>query len=167
MPRAAPGHGLFMYNRNDQFVGRGLGLYGQWCEFELQVVRRFIAPGDTVIDAGTNVGTHTVAFAEMVGPAGRVHAFEPQRRNFHMRAGNVALNALDKVICHRQAVGDAAREIALPPLPPPDMPFNFGALALSRASADGERAARHPRLACAFHLSPDQDRHRRHGAAGA
>jgi FkbM family methyltransferase len=132
-------HGLLMYNRNDQFVGRGLDLYGQWCEFEIQLVRRFIAPGDIVIDAGANIGTHTIAFAGLVGPTGLVHAFEPQPRNFHMLAGNVALNALDNVICHQQAVGDAAREIALPPLPPPDMPFNFGALALSRASAGGAR----------------------------
>jgi FkbM family methyltransferase len=132
-------HGLFMYNRNDQFVGRGLDLYGQWCEFEIQLLRQFIKPGDTVIDAGANIGTHAIAFADLVGPTGRVHAFEPQRRNFHMLAGNVALNALDNVVCHQQAVGDADREIALPPLPPPDVPFNFGALSLSRVAADGER----------------------------
>jgi len=132
-------HGLFMYNRNDQFIGRGLDLYGQWCEFEIQLLRRFIRPGDTVVDAGANIGTHTVAFADLVGPTGRVHAFEPQRRSFHMLAGNVALNALDNVICHHKAVGDTDGEIALPPLPPPDIPFNFGGLALSRAAADGER----------------------------
>ena len=32
-------HGLFMYNRNDAFVGRGLDLYGEWCEFEIQLMR--------------------------------------------------------------------------------------------------------------------------------
>jgi FkbM family methyltransferase len=132
-------HGLFMYNRNDQFIGRGLDLYGQWCEFEIQVVRRFINPGDTVIDAGANIGTHTIAFADLVGPTGRVHAFEPQRRSFHMLAGNVALNGIDNVVCHQKAVGDTDGEIALPPLPPADLHFNFGALPLARAGADGER----------------------------
>ena len=32
-------HGLFMYNRNDAFIGRGLDLYGEWCEFEIQLMR--------------------------------------------------------------------------------------------------------------------------------
>jgi FkbM family methyltransferase len=132
-------HGLFMYNRNDQFIGRGLDLYGQWCEFEIQLLRQFIELGDTVVDAGANIGTHTIAFADLVGPTGRVHAFEPQRRNFHMLAGNVALNGFDNVVCHQKAVGDQNGDIGLPPLPPPDAHFNFGAVTLSRAAPDGER----------------------------
>ena len=50
-------HGLFMYNRNDAFIGRGLDVYGEWCEFEIQLLRLFIKPGNTVIDAGANIGT--------------------------------------------------------------------------------------------------------------
>ncbi len=132
-------HGLFMYNRNDAFIGRGLDLYGEWCEFEIQLLRHFIKLGDTVIDAGANIGTHAVAFANLVGPSGTVHAFEPQRRNFQTLAGNVALNGLDNVFCHQKAVGDAMGEITLPPLPPPDTHFNFGAVPLSQANGHGER----------------------------
>src|SRR5436189_52535 len=43
-------HGLFMYSRNDAFVGRGLDLYGEWCDFEIQAIRPHVKPGDTVID---------------------------------------------------------------------------------------------------------------------
>ena len=28
-------HGYFLFNRNDQFVGRALNLYGEWCEQEI------------------------------------------------------------------------------------------------------------------------------------
>ena len=35
-------HGLFMYNRNDAFVGRGLDLYGEWCDFEIQTLRPLV-----------------------------------------------------------------------------------------------------------------------------
>ena len=63
-------HGLFMYSRNDAFVGRGLDLYGEWCDFEIQAIRPHVKPGDTVIDVGANIGTHTVAFANMAGPTG-------------------------------------------------------------------------------------------------
>jgi hypothetical protein len=30
---------LFMYSRNDAFVGRGLDLYGEWCDFEIRAIR--------------------------------------------------------------------------------------------------------------------------------
>jgi len=123
-------YGVFMYNRNDTFVGRGLDLYGEWCDFEIQLVRKFIEFGDTVVDVGANIGTHTVAFANLVGPAGLVHAFEPQRRNFLMLAGNAALNGLDNVICHQKAVGESEGEISLPLLPPPEVSFNYSAVPL-------------------------------------
>jgi FkbM family methyltransferase len=132
-------HGIFMYNRHDTFVGRGLDHYGEWCDFELQLLRQFIKPGDTVIDVGANIGTHTVAFANMVGPTGTVHAYEPQRRLFTMLAGNVALNALDWVVCHQEAVGDVMGEIHLPPLPPPDTFFNYSSVSLVNSLGQDNR----------------------------
>jgi FkbM family methyltransferase len=131
-------HGLFMYNRNDAFVGRSLDLYGEWCDFEIQLLRQFIELGDIVVDAGANIGTHTIAFANLVGSGGIVHAFEPQRRNFLMLAGNVALNALENVFCHQKAVGEANGEISLPPMPPPDINFNYSAVSLVKGLATGE-----------------------------
>jgi len=131
-------HGLFMYNRNDAFIGRGLDLYGEWCDFEIQTLRPFVKLGDTIVDVGANIGTHTVAFANMVGPAGTVHAFEPQRPTFLMLSGNVALNGLDNVFCHQQAVGDSSGEISLPTLPPAGTFFNFGSVSLESADVKGE-----------------------------
>lgn len=131
-------HGVFMFSRNDNFVGRGLDLYGEWCDFEIQLLRNFIRYGDTVIDVGANIGTHAVAFGNMVGPTGRVHAFEPQRRLFAMLSGNVALNALESVMCHQAAVGESIGQIVLPPLPPPELHFNFSAVSLMQGSKTGE-----------------------------
>lgn len=39
--------------------------------------RKFISEGDFVVDAGAFVGDHTVPFARIVGPKGKVYAFEP------------------------------------------------------------------------------------------
>jgi FkbM family methyltransferase len=80
-----------------------------------------------------------VAFANMVGPGGTVHAYEPQRRLFQMLSGNVALNALERVYCHQAAVGDAMGEIDLPPLPSPDTHFNFSAVSLMQSDKSGDR----------------------------
>jgi FkbM family methyltransferase len=132
-------HGVFMYSRNDNFVGRGLDLYGEWCDFEIQLLRNYIRYGDTVIDVGANIGTHAVAFGNMVGPMGIVHAFEPQRRLFAMLSGNIALNALESVVCHQAAVGDTMSEIVLPSLPSPDLHFNFSAVSLMQGNNAGDK----------------------------
>lgn len=47
-----------------------------------------IPVGGTVIDAGANIGTHTVQYAEKVGPEGTVVAFEPCPATFDCLAFN-------------------------------------------------------------------------------
>lgn len=42
-----------------------------------RIAAKAIEAGDTVLDLGANVGFHTKAFSQFVGPSGRVHAFEP------------------------------------------------------------------------------------------
>lgn len=98
-------HGWFMFNRNDQFVGRSLDRYGEWCQAELDILTPLLRPGRTVLDIGAFIGSHTVYFGQQVGPRGRVYAFEPQRHAFQMLCGNVALNALTNVTCLPYVVG--------------------------------------------------------------
>src|SRR5687768_8794135 len=53
------------------------------CPYEPEVqrtLRRFVRPGDTVVDVGANMGIHTMLLADAVGPNGRVHAIEPNPR---------------------------------------------------------------------------------------
>src|SRR5687767_4555753 len=55
--------------------------------------------GDTIIDVGANIGTETISFADIVGPAGKVHAIEPlpahvqtlRRANESSRYKNIAV----------------------------------------------------------------------------
>ena len=37
--------------------------------------------GDVILEVGANVGTETVSYADIVGPDGIVHAFEPVPSN--------------------------------------------------------------------------------------
>ena|SRR5713226_5117790 len=131
-------HGLFIFNINDTFIGRGLDIYGEWCETEIELLTQVLRAGNTIVDVGANIGTHTVAFAKIVGPNGTVHAFEPQRRLFQMLCGNVALNALENVHCYQRCVGSVSSEILVPPLPPSNTKHNFGAVPIS-GSNRGEK----------------------------
>lgn len=123
-------HGRFLYNRNDAFIGKSLEHYGEWCEPGLDLLLQCLSPGDTVLDIGANIGTHTVAFAKKVGAGGRVVAFEPQRMIFQNLCANISLNQLTNVECHQKGVGAQRTTIHVPSLDP-NIEQNFGAFEIS------------------------------------
>ena len=107
-------YGPMIYNIHDQFVGRSLDLYGEYSEGEVAVFRQLVQPGNLVLDAGANIGCHTVFFAKQVGPTGGVFAFEPQRIVFQMLCANLALNNLPNAWCHQAALGREPGKILVP-----------------------------------------------------
>jgi FkbM family methyltransferase len=66
---------------------------------------RELHEGATVFDIGANVGFVTLVAARLVGPSGRVVAFEPVPENAEAIRENLALNAIDWVELHETAVG--------------------------------------------------------------
>src|SRR5690349_18421360 len=46
---------------------------------EQDAMRRVVAPGDVALDIGANMGIHTVLLAKLIGPRGKLFAFEPNR----------------------------------------------------------------------------------------
>jgi len=69
---------------------------------------REVRAGATVFDIGANVGFVTLVAASLVGPTGRVVAFEPVPANADAIRENLALNNIDWVELHETAVGRAA-----------------------------------------------------------
>lgn len=130
-------HGQLLYNRHDVYIGRSLELYGEWSEGEMQLFQQVLRPGMVVVDAGANIGTHTVALARSVAPDGVVYAFEPQRIVFQTLAANVALNSLTNVFCLQRALGDAPGIARVPPLDYTKA-NNFGGVPLMVPNAPGE-----------------------------
>ncbi len=109
-------HGLTLYNRHDKYIGRSLELYGEFSQLEVELIEQVVRPGWQVVEAGANIGSHTVPLARLVGESGQVHAFEPQRVVFQALCANVALAGLTNVHCHHAAVGEAAGNVIIPPL---------------------------------------------------
>ena len=79
---------------------------GVWEPTETAIMRRIIRPGTTVLDIGANLGHHTVLASRLVGPSGRVVAFEPEPRNLALLRKNIARNACRNVEVHPTAVSD-------------------------------------------------------------
>lgn len=104
-------YGRMMYLAQDRYMGRALATYGEYSESEVDLWRQLIRPDWIVVDAGANIGAHTIALARM---AGHVIAFEPFRFMYHMLCGNVALNGLTNVTAFNYALGAAHRVITVP-----------------------------------------------------
>lgn len=58
-------------------------------EAEFSLLPMLVGDGDTAIDVGANIGGYTVRLSQLVGPSGRVYAFEPVPRTFRLLAYNV------------------------------------------------------------------------------
>jgi FkbM family methyltransferase len=122
-------HGQVIFNQFDQYVGRSFDLYGEFSEGEVAMFRQIIEPDMLVLDVGANIGAHTIVMSQLVGPAGLVHAFEPQRLVYQTLAGNMAINSLTNVICHQKALGNKPGTLLVPFLDYANV-ANYGGLEL-------------------------------------
>jgi FkbM family methyltransferase len=129
-------HGPMLYNRHDRYVGGSLAAYGEFSEGEAAMFRQLVGPGNYVIEAGANIGAHTVQLSRLVGDAGRVIAFEPQRLVFQALCANLALNQCVNVEAWQQGLGESAGQM-LAPAVDPRLDNNFGGLSL-QAYGTGE-----------------------------
>lgn len=50
---------------------------------ERKLLSDIAVPGMTVVDVGANIGIYTAYFSKLVGPSGRVIAFEPEPKNYN------------------------------------------------------------------------------------
>ena len=85
----------------------------EWCQggllYEFPTVlalNQTLDPGDTFLDVGAHVGFFTCLGALMVGPGGRVVAFEPNPANHEFLKRNIEANGLNNVTVIQAAVGE-------------------------------------------------------------
>jgi FkbM family methyltransferase len=79
---------------------------GRYEEATSAFMERTIKAGDTVIDVGAHVGYFSLLMAALVGPTGRVLAFEPNPENYQRLLSHLAINGLTNVTPFHMAVGD-------------------------------------------------------------
>ena len=62
-----------------------LSINGVYEPFETSLVLDEVREGEVVLDIGAHIGYYTLIFAKLVGPLGKVFAFEPELENFAPR----------------------------------------------------------------------------------
>ncbi len=86
-------------------------MYGEWSEGEVDLFSQIVRPGAHVVEAGANIGAHTVALARL---GARVLAIEGQPAAKAVLDENLAANACSDVQTRLAMVSCAPGEIHLP-----------------------------------------------------
>lgn len=90
---------------SDHVIGLNI-IRGTYERDEIEFVGRLLKPGDIALDVGAHMGFFTIQMAAMVGPGGRVHAFEPLDRNAALLERSICENRFEeRVVFYRAAVG--------------------------------------------------------------
>lgn len=91
LTRLAAGNPFFV-NTNDKAIGAWIVLTGVWETATDTLLTNYAKPGMTVIDIGANVGYYTVRLGDVVGPTGRLYAFEPNPELYPYLLENTKIN---------------------------------------------------------------------------
>jgi FkbM family methyltransferase len=90
-----------------------LWAFGSWEKHFAELFSYLVGAGDRCIDAGANVGVHTIRLARLVGRDGEVIAFEPDPEVVQRTRRNVSLNDLANVRVLDAAASDRDGEMRL------------------------------------------------------
>jgi FkbM family methyltransferase len=72
-----------------------------------------IRAGDTVVDVGANIGCFSLLASQLVGPAGRVIALEPDPQTFAQLEANIKLNNATNIAPYCLALGESCGEATI------------------------------------------------------
>lgn len=130
MQRVTTRDGEMLSPRFDRYVGLSLDVYGEYSRDEREALTAFLSPGDTVVQAGANIGSLTIPLARAVGPSGKVFAFEPQELCYRAIVANSLLTNQYHIEAVRAAVGSSSGVACLPVVDYGSV-GNFGGISLS------------------------------------
>ena len=80
---------------------------------EIEFVQRFLRPGMTVLDVGAHHGLYTLLASKLVGPTGKIIAFEPSPRERRRLLKHIKLNGFRDVQVEPYALGAETGEADL------------------------------------------------------
>ncbi len=79
--------------------------------FEIELLKKHIKPGDTVLDIGANIGFYATILSDIVGEKGKIHCFEPDTTNFNHLKKTTA--SYKNIIINNKAVGPKTEKLKI------------------------------------------------------
>jgi len=117
LARLSPGHkpgftavaetrvGILQYFPDEPFVGDSISWYGEYLQPRLDLLRRLIRPGASLMEVGAGTGVHALYLAAATGPTGRVFLYEAQPLRRRVLRQNLAANRVGNVTLMKRMLG--------------------------------------------------------------
>lgn len=107
------GYGSYIVIEND-LIGQFILNHGYWEGHLVHIYSQLINSNDVILDAGANIGFHTIQFARL---GKKVYAYDPQPIVFNLLCTNILFNAVtDKVEQYKLGLSDKTGTIKMQPL---------------------------------------------------
>lgn len=97
----------------NEYVGRAAFYVGDLDRKITWICGRIVRPGDTVMDVGANIGLVTIWLSALVGPTGKVFAFEPNPKLQDDLQATLRRNMLSNVVLSTVALGSERTSLLL------------------------------------------------------
>lgn len=99
LPQLIEVKGMLMYHQPSDGRMQFGWLYAFGYEPETQhIFEEIVKPGMTVVDVGAHIGYYTLMAAKLIGPKGKVYAFEPDPAYYALLEKNIRINRLKNIV---------------------------------------------------------------------
>lgn len=86
---------------------------GLWEPRATEVVRAIVKKGHVVLDVGANIGYFTVILSKLVGPEGKVYAFEPATKYYEILKRNLEENEISNCEVFKLGLSDRKQTVGI------------------------------------------------------
>jgi FkbM family methyltransferase len=80
---------------------------------ETRFLKKAVKPGWVAVDVGANIGYYSLLFSKLVGPMGKVYAFEPSSVIWEKLSRTIALNSPTNLHALKLALSDSSGKVSL------------------------------------------------------
>jgi FkbM family methyltransferase len=133
-------HGVMLVNLNDEYMGYGLSVYGEYCQHECDFLLQWMPAGRDVVEVGANIGCLSLPIAKALAEQGRrLMAIEPQPVIFQQLCANLSLNHVRNVVTVHKACAPERTTLHFA-RQDYDQAGNFGAVRLRDQATEGDES---------------------------